>query len=145
LISESESSRKDSSSIEKVPKRKKKNKDEEVLQKAIQKAQENLQNFQKAKYSQVAREFGIAKSTLHERVTKGIRVRGSIFTINEEEELIKFIRVEQKGNPFTKETFLDFVNEFIKVHDKISKMIMQKTNPTSELKLNLWWFRGFKK
>ncbi len=51
-------------------------------------------------YLKVAKEFGIPKSSLYDRINKESPItRGDIFTSEEEEKLIKYIQTHQREDP----------------------------------------------
>lgn len=92
---------------------------EEVLREAIEEVSRNKREKGSELYSHVARKFNIPVTTLHDRVNK-VQIRhGAVLTASKEETLIKYIKEQQAGSPFTKDSLIDMVNEYLKVMDFI--------------------------
>lgn len=64
---------------------------------------------------EVAKEFQVSKGTLEYRLKKGIIVRGKVFSTEDEVYIVQYIKDQQKGYPLTKESFLELMNEYIRV------------------------------
>ena len=93
----------------------KKKKKEENLRKALKKVQETVQNGLTPNYRKIAAEFDVPKSTLNRRHKKGVIVRGKVFTEEEENYIIEYIHERQSGYPLTKVSFIELVNDYIRV------------------------------
>lgn len=83
------------------------------LRKAVERVQENLALTGIPDFRKVAREFNIPTSTLYDRVKRGKIVHGHIFTEEEENKILEFVK--KQGQPMTKQNFKDLVNRYLSV------------------------------
>ena len=86
---------------------------EEWIRNALKQIEENLSITGEPNYWQISKQFGVPKSTLCNRFNKGKIVHGRIFTPKEEEYIVEYIKEQQQGNPLTKHTLIEMINEYL--------------------------------